>query len=289
MANTKSDSDVKAKISAQARKLLANRLPEWSTRLSLDGNPRRKVSIEDRTFSELRREVDEIIRTFANGPERQAWREMDEDFREAVAGRGELLASDDVVFQLRVELVGSDSPIWRRLQIPGRSIDRLHEQLQCAMGWTNSHLHQFFVGKTCYGDPQLLNDDIFERPMMDSTRVTLQELSDSSKHKLKMEYEYDFGDGWIHEVKIEKRLPPDPDVRYPLCLEGENACPPEDCGGIYGYADMLAALNDPEHEEYETFREWIGPFDPTAFDAAAATDRMRLGFTHWTLLAFDGF
>ncbi len=96
------------------------------------------------------------------------------------------------------------------------------------------------------------------------------------------EYEYDFGDSWSHDVLFEGCLQADPGCRYPLCLEGERACPPEDVGGTRGYLDFLEALADPDHEEHDTFRRWVGRrFDPESFDPAKTTKRMRRGLPNW--------
>jgi Plasmid pRiA4b ORF-3-like protein len=91
----------------------------------------------------------------------------------------------------------------------------------------------------------------------------------------KFRYIYDMGDNWEHVIQVEKVLEVDPLAKYPRCLEGERACPPEDCGGPWGYADFLAAIVDPQHEQHEEMLEWRGPFDPEAFDSKKATNEMR--------------
>jgi len=99
--------------------------------------------------------------------------------------------------------------------------------------------------------------------------------------QIQFEYEYDFGDRWEHEVLFEGCLQADKGGRYPVCVEGERACPPEDIGGACGYQDYLEAMADPQHEEHKSFMEWRGPFDPEAFDAAATTKRMKRGSSDW--------
>ena len=99
--------------------------------------------------------------------------------------------------------------------------------------------------------------------------------------RIRFEYEYDFGDGWEHEVLFEGCLHARKGGRYPVCVEGERACPPEDVGGTSGYEEYLGAMADPEHEEHESFMKWRGPFDPEAFDAAATTRQMRRGLPDW--------
>ena len=132
------------------------------------------------------------------------------------------------IFQLKVTLKHARPAIWRRLQVPGDlRLGKLHAVLQDAFGWTSSHLHQFIVGETVIGMPDL---DAFE-PVVDERKIRLDEIAQA---KSRFVYEYDFGDSWEHQVVVEKVLPVEAGVRYPRCLAGERACPPEDCGGIGG-------------------------------------------------------
>ena len=181
------------------------------------------------------------------------------------------------VYRLKIELIESKPPIWRRIEVGDCTLDELHEHIQAAMGWTNSHLHQFYVGKQIFGDPDML-DEGFGPSIHDSTETWLSELVGERRAKFKFEYEYDFGDGWRHRITVEKRTAADPAVEYPRCLEGERACPPEDCGGVYGYSHLLEVLANPADEEYDELREWIGDkFNPSDFDPAATTQAMRAG------------
>lgn len=171
-------------------------------------------------------------------------------------------AKDERIFQLKVTLRGSKPPIWRRVQVEETArLGDLHAIIQCVMGWTDSHLHQFIIKGEYYGVP---------------TAGDFEEVKDEDKFNLggtvgkakgKFVYEYDFGDSWEHEILVEKILPREAGVTYPRCLDGKRACPPEDCGGIWGYHDMLAAVADPKHPEHEELIEWLdGEFDPKAFD-----------------------
>jgi hypothetical protein len=129
------------------------------------------------------------------------------------------------------------------------------------MGWEDAHLYQFVVSGIRYGDPRLLG----ELDAEDVRTVPLATLG--LREKLKCVYEYDFGDSWEHELLVEKILPRDEGKRYPVCLTGQRACPPEDCGGIWGYASFLEAIRDPEHPEHDEMLEWVGgEFDPDIFD-----------------------
>jgi len=172
---------------------------------------------------------------------------------------------DTKIFTLKVTIKGSSPSIWRRIQIPGdATLGDLHYTLQIALGWTNSHLHEFQIGRKKFDAP--LSDDP-DRPddMIDEDEWELNEVLE--RKKMKFGYHYDFGDDWMHEVVVEDITLPEKGVRYPVCLDGAQACPPEDCGGICGYYRMLDILKNPKHEEYQTYREWLPEdFDPTRFD-----------------------
>lgn len=180
----------------------------------------------------------------------------------------------DRIFQFKVTLLDIKPAIWRRIQVPDGTLAGLHESIQAAFGWWNYHLHQFDIDGVRYGPPA--PDDMdFDLEMTDETGVTLRELIPESGQTSRWVYEYDFGDGWRHEVLFEGFPPADPKAKYPRCVEGERAGPPEDCGGPWGYGDYLAALADPRHERHEELLRWRGPFDPESFDAAKATAAMR--------------
>ena len=168
------------------------------------------------------------------------------------------------IYQIKVTLEGSKPPIWRRLLVRSDiTLGDLHTIIQAAMGWWDYHLHQFTVGETYFGVPHPDFDSYME--MHDEEEVTLGQVA--PREGLKVRYEYDFGDSWLHQVLVEKVLPPEPSQSYPVCIKGRRACPPEDVGGMWGYYDFLDAIQDPEHEEHESYLEWIGgEFDPEAFD-----------------------
>ena len=156
-------------------------------------------------------------------------------------------------------------------------LNRLHDVIQIAMGWTDSHLHQFTVGtrSACiyFGVPDPEFDYIGSKTL-NERRYTVANLAPIPKKKFI--YEYDFGDDWEHEVIAEKILPRDPVFKCPVCLAGANACPPEDCGGIYGYYDLLKILGDPKHPSHEDMKEWIDEdFDSTRFDLSEINTELR--------------
>lgn len=175
------------------------------------------------------------------------------------------------IYQLKITLKESRPPIWRRFQVRSDvTLAKLHRIIQEVMGWFDGHLHQFIVGRIYYGVPD--PDDLSET--RDERKVRLDQILSVPGRKIV--YEYDFGDGWEREIVLEKILSPDPKTRYPRCLDGARACPPEDCGGIYGYADFLEAIRNPEHEEHEEMLEWIGgEFDPEEFDLEAVNQSLK--------------
>lgn len=187
----------------------------------------------------------------------------------------------EVIYQFKITLLESSPPIWRRIQVQDCTLDKLHEHIQTAMGWTNSHLHQFDIGGQRYGDPGLLDDGFEDFECVDSVVTSISDILPETGKRFAFQYEYDFGDGWEHEVLYEGSPPLEKGKKYPLCLEGERACPPEDVGGVWGYAEYLDALADPKHECHADYMEWSGPFDPDDFDPKQATRVMRKGLPDW--------
>jgi hypothetical protein len=182
---------------------------------------------------------------------------------ETTPGRG-----NAAIYQLKVALLDCEPPIWRRLQVPGdAALDWLHAALQVAIGWTNSHLHQFKVGGDCYSDTRHYTAEFEGDPeILDTRRFTLRQIAPREQDAFT--YEYDFGDSWEHRITVEKILAADAAVATTaLCLRGARACPPEDCGGVWGYSDLLKILRKPKHPEHKRMRQWIGgSFDAEAFD-----------------------
>lgn len=186
------------------------------------------------------------------------------------------------IYQFKIKILGIQPSVWRRIQVSDCTLGKLHEHIQKAIGWTNSHLHQFEIKGELYGDPELLNDGFEDSECVDSTKTLLSAILPETGERFTFRYKYDFGDGWEHEVLFEGRPPVDPKAKYPLCLEGERACPPEDCGGVLGYGDFLEAIRNPKHEEHKSMLEWIGGrFDPEVFDVKQATKEMKKGLPDW--------
>ena len=157
----------------------------------------------------------------------------------------------DILYRIKITLLGTKPPVWRQILVPDDTLDELHGHVQTAMGWTNSHLHQFRVGDALYGDPDLMAENFGELGYQDSTTTRLSDLVPKGRKKLRFIYEYDFGDSWEHELVVEAVVPADARVKCPACVDGRRACPPEDVGGVWGYADFLDAIRNPAHEQHE--------------------------------------
>ena len=168
------------------------------------------------------------------------------------------------VLCLKITLRHVKPPVWRRVLLPGRmTLSDLHLAIQATVGWHDSHLHAFDINGEQYGDPSTTDDVANER------RLTLSTLARNGVTRFS--YTYDFGDDWEHEVLIEKGAPAHTAKAFPACIGGKRNCPPEDCGGPWGYAELLAALANPANPQHHEMREWLGKtFDPEAFSLEEA-------------------
>ncbi|MFW6136262.1 MAG: plasmid pRiA4b ORF-3 family protein [Chloroflexota bacterium] len=173
------------------------------------------------------------------------------------------------IYQIHVSLAGIEPAIWRRIQVPGdMTLADLHDVLQDVMSWWDYHLHQFIIEGTYYGVPH--PDYMLE--MKDESKVRLDKVVDEGSRFV---YEYDFGDSWEHLLRVEKVLEPEPGRRYPVCIDGRRAAPPEDVGGIWGYEEYAEVMVNPDDPEYEEYLEWRGEFDPEAFDLDEVNEALR--------------
>ncbi|MBC8181572.1 plasmid pRiA4b ORF-3 family protein [candidate division KSB1 bacterium] len=184
-------------------------------------------------------------------------------------------------YQLKVILKGSKPSIWRRILISSNTLlPDLHKILQITMGWTNSHLHQFIHKGIFFSEP----DEEYELDCIDYMAIPINELLQKEGDKLI--YEYDFGDGWEHEIILEKIIVEENNQIYPKCLEGKNSSPPEDCGGIMGYLNLLEVIADPNHEEYNELMEWLGvKFHPEKFDKNKVNEMLKAD--HYGLISLS--
>ena len=272
------------KLTQAQRKVVADIVPELTRRLNLTEPDQRTIPLTLAELKSIKEKAGKAMRHAATGMKRNSLRHVTDLTTQAIdrsQGIGAIPVSVRV-YQLKITLRGTTPPIWRRIQVKDGTLDKLHERIQTAVGWTNSHLHHFQIGERRYGDPVLLGDNFAETGYADSTVTKLSDVVPKTGNRLVFEYEYDFGDGWRHEVVFEGCLRTEAGRKYPLCLEGERNCPPEDVGGTSGYTDFPDALHHPDHERHDELSYWIGvSFDSEEFDADTATRRMRRGLPNW--------
>ena len=174
------------------------------------------------------------------------------------------------LLQLKLTLRDIEPPIWRRLLVPGSvTLLRLHRIFQIAMGWEDYHLYGFRIAEADYGEP----DPDGPMGMKSARRAKLGQVV--THRRQVFTYQYDFGDDWHHDIVVEEIGSPQPGVNYPVLIDGSRACPPEDCGGPWGYGGLLAIIRDPSHEEYPDRLEWLREgFDPEVFDRDQVNRRL---------------
>lgn len=166
------------------------------------------------------------------------------------------------IYALKIQLAGiTKPPVWRKVLVVNNcTLADLHNVIQAVMPWDSCHLHAFHLnGRMFTASEYGLSDGEMES----AAKVTLEQAFASNK---KIGYTYDFGDNWEHIISLEKVLERDPTQKYPRMTSGKGACPPEDCGGAWGYENLKEVLANPNHEEYEEMREWLGLDDDEEFD-----------------------
>ena len=265
------------------RKVVADLLPKLADRVKLNEKNPRTISFTTKELESIRNKAEAARPDAQNGMIRNSLRHVVDAVTKAleeVKGIGSIPASERL-YQFKITLLESQPPIWRRIQVKDSTLDKLHERIQTAMGWTNSHLHQFEIDGERYGDPELLDDGFEDFECVDSTVTKISKIVQKNGKRFQFLYEYDFGDGWEHEVLFEGCLKAEKGGRYPVCVDGERNCPPEDVGGVWGYAEFLEAIANPKHEEHDRMLEWSGRFDPEEFDAGETTKAMRRGLPDW--------
>lgn len=183
------------------------------------------------------------------------------------------------VFRLHISLKHIKPPIWRRLLVTeDTTLGQLHKIIQILMGWEDYHMHLFEIGQNRFGMIEDEWDSLFDEDENED-KVTLADLNLAEKQKFL--YTYDFGDNWNHIIKVEKILPFDPAVKYPQCIAGQLPGPPEDCGGVWGYEDLLELSKKPKDEQSEEERdslEWLGDYDFEHFSVDEINAKLRKQF-----------
>lgn len=178
------------------------------------------------------------------------------------------------VFRFKISLDYIRPEIWRLIEVENDlTFYDFHLMIQEAMGWTNSHLHMFMNGDFVIGDASEEACEFGDPPDWDEKKKKLHQFF--SKPGERISYVYDFGDNWEHTVVLESLEEKAMDAKYPRCLDGARACPPEDCGSVPGYESLLEILADPKHEEFEEMKEWAGDYEPEHFDKDKATEAMQ--------------
>lgn len=179
------------------------------------------------------------------------------------------------IYQLKITLQDSRPQITRKFLVPSTmTLDDLHTVIQIVMGWYDCHMHQFVINGEFYCP---VNED-YDWESKDESQYKVSHVLKQAKDEIV--YEYDFGDGWLHDVVLEKILPYDNNVTLPICILGKRACPPENCGGVCGYKDILKIASNPKHPEYEDMMEWLPEgFDPEHFDLEETNEVLYETFT----------
>ena len=184
------------------------------------------------------------------------------------------------IYQLKITLVGIDPPIWRQIEVPSSiKLCCLHSAIQVVMGWTDSHLHQFEKDGKKWGVPA--DDEFYEKELKDESKTQLRTVLTTEGET--MVYLYDFGDGWRHEVFLERIVPLVEAEKTPMCFGGERRCPVEDVGGVRGYQHFLEVILDPKDEQYAQLVRWAGGHFIDEFDLKAVNkklSRMRWPVKH---------
>lgn len=268
------------------RIVIADLFPQMIERLMTDENRQAKIAFTVPEMKAIWWCAGEAVPTTTSAIKQNSLRCIIAAFRQAIEdahGIGAIPPSKRL-YQFKVTLLHVTPPIWRRIQLKDCSIDKLHECIQTAMGWTNSHLHRFEIQGIVCGDPELVCDNPESFVGINSRETMVSQIVPQSGARFCFSYEYDFGDRWRHAVLFEGCLPSERRARYPICLEGERCCPPEDVGGVSGYAEFLEAIADHSHPEHDEWMTWAGgQFDPEHFDPNAATRSMQQGLPDWRL------
>lgn len=187
--------------------------------------------------------------------------------------RGGIMAKPENVkiLQLKISIDGTKPPVWRRILIEGNAtFFELHNAIQNAVGWTDSHLHEFIVAGAKIAPKR---EEPENTPDFDSKKTMLSQFLEKEGRTIL--YVYDFGDDWLHKIKVEKILAKEKGKKYPVCIDGAMNCPPEDCGGVWGYENFKKAISNKKHSEHKEMLDWVGGyFDQKEFDTEETNVRL---------------
>ena len=275
-------SSVSILLTQAQRIVTADLLPALADRLKLEEKNQRKISVTTEELKSIQQKASAARSDAKDGMKRHSLRHVVDAITKALKdaeGIGSIPATERL-YQFKITLLEITPPIWRRIQVRNCTLDKLHERIQTAMGWTNSHLYQFKINGERYGDPQLIDEPSDDYYCVDSTVTKISDILPKSGERFVFKYEYDFGDSWHHEILFEGCLPTIKGTGYPVCIEGERACPPEDVGGVGGYAEYLQVLVDVNDDRHEEMLRWRGKFDPEKFDAGKVTKLMQRGLSN---------
>jgi hypothetical protein len=210
------------KLTQAQRKAVAELAPELADRLKLGERNQRTIPLTPAELKAIKAKAGQAMRHASTGLVRNSLRHVTDLAAQALdrsRGPGAIPAAQRV-YQFRITLLDTDPAIWRRIQVKDGTLDRLHEHIQTAMGWTNSHLHHFRVGRQLYGDPDLVQENFEDMEYEDSTSTTISDILPRSGRRFRFGYEYDFGDGWRYEVLFEGCLRAERGQRYPVWRGG---------------------------------------------------------------------
>lgn len=280
---TKDTKTVGMLLTPHQRQLLAKLLPDLAAKLKLDEPNARTVQFSDKELNAICKKAEaesteDQPRTLAN-----TLRLIREGVLKALekSAKSRPIPLAQRIYQFKITLLDIHPEIWRQIQVADCTLDEFHRHIQLAMGWTNSHLHQFEINGESYGNPEHLNGGFMDFDVIDSTTIKISKLIPEGTKRFKLSYEYDFGDSWQHVITLERCVRAEEGVRYPCCTGGARNCPPEDIGGPFGYWEFLEAISDPKHERHDEFTEWVEDFDPESFDAEKTTKEMQDGPPVW--------
>ncbi len=254
-----------ARLMPESMKILEKIHGYPSLNAALAANPEIKPADVNKAMEDLKQNLPELLGAADNRITRE---------RKSKSKKLGKAKRDSDAYQIKITLAHSKPPIWRRVVVPAEiNLEELSNVIQAVMGWGGGHLHGFEIRGEPYDGLCPDGSEPDERMGLAAWKCTLCE--EVPAPKMKFRYEYDFGDGWSHQLLVEKIFPAAEKSVLFTCTGGKGRCPPDDCGGIWGYYQMLETLSKPDDPEHASVLEWCGgPIDPNEFDLAAANDAL---------------